>query len=351
MDTTALEEVKNGTSTTTNGNGDSQPTTKAKTKTKAKADTDLFESGTPGEQSEQLAALGLESVARLVPDQGGEAATDVSATEGLIEVSSEALGASTEGQPEEFDESTPLPAYYGSYDTSAREEYDEADEVVIGTDDRIRIFGTQYYPWRAICSLRIRTRTGTTYIGTGWFINARTVMTAGHCVYLHNEGGWAQSITVMPGRNGSSLPYGSSTATSFRSVTGWTGGPNPDYDYGCIILPQNNRLGARTGSFGFAYMGDSSLRSKYVNLSGYPGDKPAGTQWYHHRRVKGVSSRRFTYDIDTAGGQSGSPVWYIRNNVRYAVGIHTYGSLSGNSATRITKPVFNLMKNWKALGS
>ena len=176
-------------------------------------------------------------------------------------------------------------------------------------------------------------------------------MTAGHCVYLHNEGGWAKSITVMPGRNGSALPFGASTATSFRSVTGWTKGPNPDFDYGCIILPTRDRLGARTGSFGFAYMGDSSLKQKYLNLSGYPFDKPAGTQWYHHCRVKKVTSRRVFYNIDTVGGQSGSPVWYIQNGKRYAVGIHAYGATSGNSATRITKPVFNLMKTWKALGS
>ena len=343
MESTTLEEVKNGTTT------DNGPTTKAKAKTSSK---DLFEAGTLGEQSEQLAELGLESVAHLSPAEGegeyDELSSDVA---GLTEVTSEAFGEAGSGQPEEFDESSPLPAYYGSYEVKRTEEEDEAEEVIIGRDDRIRIHATQSYPWRAICSLRIRTRTGKTYVGTGWFINARTVMTAGHCVYLHNEGGWAQSITVMPGRNGSSLPYGASTATSFRSVTGWTTGPNPDFDYGCIILPTRNRLGARTGSFGFAYMGDSSLKQKYLNLSGYPADKPAGTQWYHHRRVKRVTSRRVFYDIDTMGGQSGSPVWYINNGKRYAVGIHAYGASTGNSATRITKPVFNLMKTWKALGS
>ena len=335
---TTLEEVKNGTSVASE---DQKPT-------KSKSAADQFEAGTSGQQSEQLAALGLEAVATLSPGAPTNEAYDESVpTDDLLEVTSEAA---TEAVAEQ-DETSPLPAYYGSYALDSAEFDEQVDEVVIPPDDRVRIQATTSYPWRAICSLRIRTRTGKTYIGTGWFINARTVMTAGHCLYLHNEGGWASSVTVMPGRNGSSLPYGAVTATSLRSVTGWTRGRSADFDYGCILLPEGNRLGARTGSFGFAALNDATLKDKYVNLSGYPGDKPAGTQWYHHRRVKGVSSRRFTYDIDTAGGQSGSPVWYIRNNVRYAVGIHTYGSLRGNSATRITRDVFNLMKAWKALGT
>ena len=345
MDSSTLE-VKNGTS-------HSPITTKAQPQEQQQqqpAQTDLLEAGTPGEENEKLAELGLESVASLAADgiDRPQALDEALLSDALTEVTSEA--APEAGGPEQGGETQPLPAYYGSYDVQEGQR-DEADEIVLGRDDRVRIHGTTSYPWRAICSLRIRTRTGKTYIGTGWFINARTVMTAGHCVFMHNEGGWASSITVMPGRNGSSTPYGASVATTFRSVTGWTNGRKSDYDYGCIILPQNDRLGARTGSFGFAYMGDSSLRAKYVNLSGYPGDKPSGTQWYNHRRVKAVSSRRFSYEIDTAGGQSGSPVWYIRNNRRYAVGIHTYGARSGNSATRITKPVFNLMRSWKALGS
>lgn len=241
-----------------------------------------------------------------------------------------------------------LNAWYGSY--SDDPETREALEVVIGRDDRIRILSTTSYPWRAICSLRMRTKTGKNYIGTGWFVSPRTVITAGHCVYFHNEGGWASEIRVMPGRNGSSLPYGSCLASSFRSVTGWTRNKGRNYDYGAIILPSNCRLGARTGYFGYAYMGDNSLRNKYLNLSGYPGDKPSGTQWYHCRRVKSLTSRTIVYDIDTAGGQSGSPVWYIRDGQRYAVGIHTNGHTSGNSATRIVKPVFDNIKSWKALG-
>lgn len=245
-------------------------------------------------------------------------------------------------------------AYFGSFDDAEPPKTiaSEVAEVIIGpTDDRVRINPTTSYPWRAICALRIRTKTGKNYIGTGWFISPRTVMTAGHCVYMHNEGGWAQSIEVIPALNGSSRPYGSCTSSAFRSVTGWTSGKKRDYDYGCIILPSSCRLGARTGYFGFANKSDSFLKDKILNLSGYPGDKGGNQQWFHAKKVKSLTARTIVYDIDTMGGQSGSPVWYKSGSARYAVGVHTNGHSSGNSATRIISGVFNLMKSWKTLGS
>jgi V8-like Glu-specific endopeptidase len=54
------------------------------------------------------------------------------------------------------------------------------------------------------------------------------------------------------------------------------------------------------------------------------------------------------YDIDTFAGQSGAPVWVRRpDGKRYAVAIHTNGSLSGNSAVRITGQVFQNLKSWR----
>jgi V8-like Glu-specific endopeptidase len=86
-----------------------------------------------------------------------------------------------------------------------------------------------------------------------------------------------------------------------------------------------------------------------VNSSGYPGDKPTGTQWWNANRILSVSSRRIYYQIDTAGGQSGSPVWRYRNGKRHIIGIHTTGGAPFNGATRIIKPVFDNLVKWKNL--
>jgi hypothetical protein len=79
-------------------------------------------------------------------------------------------------------------------------------EAIIGSDDRVRVADNLMIanPWRQICALRIRSKTGKMYVGTGWFIAPRVLATAGHCVFLQNEGGWAQSIDVIPAKAGSS---------------------------------------------------------------------------------------------------------------------------------------------------
>ncbi|MHA6719845.1 trypsin-like serine peptidase [Sphingomonas sp. RS6] len=248
----------------------------------------------------------------------------------------------------EFDETSALDAIYGSYPELLEQ---MRQEVVIGVDNRVRVQATSSYPWRAICGLKIQAANGQRFIGTGWLISPRTVITAGHCVFLHGAGGWASSIEVVPGLNDASRPFGSHVGTALRSVTGWTQGKKRENDYGAIILPANSRPGAQTGTFGFATRDDAFLKNAMLNLSGYPGDKGGNQQWFMAQKAKSVSSRVLTYDIDTAGGQSGAPVWILQNNQRYAVGIHTNGAASGNSATRIVKAVFDNLLAWKALGA
>jgi V8-like Glu-specific endopeptidase len=168
---------------------------------------------------------------------------------------------------------------------------------------------------------------------------------------MHNEGGWARSIEVIPGLNDASRPYSSAVGTQFRSVTGWTQSKKRENDYGAIILPANARLGDTTGTFGFAIRNDGFLTSAKLNLSGYPGDKGGNQQWFMAQKGKSVTSRVITYDIDTVGGQSGSPVWVLQDGNRYAVGIHTNGSASGNSATRIESSVYERITEWRGLGA
>ncbi|MGW8554427.1 trypsin-like serine peptidase [Streptomyces tubercidicus] len=224
-------------------------------------------------------------------------------------------------------------------------------ETVHGPDDRVQITDTTSYPWRAHASLLITAADNSQWIGTGWFIGPHTLATAGHVVHIKNSGvpgrdGWVKSIQVMPGRNGASLPFGSVTSTNFRSVTGWTNSGDENFDYGAIIIP--TELGATTGWFGFGAWPDADLLKISANISGYPGDKPPGTQWYDGRGISSVNPLKVFYDIDTFGGQSGSAVYRIHNGGRYGIAVHAYGGATVNSGTRITKAVYNNLLLWKA---
>lgn len=224
-------------------------------------------------------------------------------------------------------------------------------ETVHGIDNRVKITNTAIYPWRVHASLLITAADGSLWTGTGWFIGPHTLMTAGHVVYIKNSGvpgrdGWVRSIDVMPGRNGSSLPYGRVTSRNFRTVTGWANNGDQNFDYGAIIIPTN--LGNSTGWFGFGVYSDAALLASVGNISGYPGDKPAGTQWYDAHSIAAVNARKVYYDIDTFGGQSGSGVYRIISGGRYGIAIHAYGGTTTNSGTRIVTAVFNNMVAWKA---
>jgi glutamyl endopeptidase len=289
-----------------------------------------------------------------VPDHPGDAAAEIEPVPGYQPVS--LARAQQEGAVGTFGGPQPLDAWYAEYADATtiermlqhQEELTRSTiEVVIGVDDRVRINAITTYPWRCICSLAITAANGTSWIGTGWLVAPRTVITAGHCVWIHSQGGRVASIRVMPGRNGSATetPFKSCLATHVRTTVKWIEERDSSRDYGCILLPKSFLDYSSLGTFGYASL--SSLSNLTVNLSGYPGDKPAGTQWFHSRKIKSVESRRFYYDIDTAGGQSGAPVWRLKDGARHAVGIHTNGHSTGNSAVRITSAVFDNIKAWK----
>lgn len=228
----------------------------------------------------------------------------------------------------------------------------DAIESLIGKDDRIPVKKTSNIPWKRICHLKITASNGTTFSGTGFFIGKRTIVTAGHCVYLHGHGGWAKKIEVTPARNGSEAPFGSFTSTSFRSVRGWVDSKARNYDYGVIQLSKTDKIPAGIGSFGVSVFSDASiLNLKLINTYGYPGDKEPGTMWGHKRKANAVTTNTIIYDIDTMPGQSGSPVWIKKTDgSRMALAIHTNGSQLGNSATRITQSVANNLLKWRNEG-
>ena len=225
-------------------------------------------------------------------------------------------------------------------------------ETVHGTDQRRRVQPTNLYPWSASASLLITARDGSQWAGTGWFISSRTLVTAGHCVFITNSGvpgrdGFVRGIEVMPGRDGVSLPFGAVTSTEFWTVQGWADGGDENYDYGAIVIP--TPVGDTTGTLGFGVLNDPELDGAVVNVAGYPGDKPPGTLWFDAHLVARTGPTKVHYDIDTAGGQSGAAVYVINpDRRRIAVAIHAYGGASTNSGTRISAAVFRNLTAWKA---
>lgn len=223
----------------------------------------------------------------------------------------------------------------------------EFPEIVHGTDDRVRVFGTTAFAWRTICKLEITAADGSQWGCSGAFIGPRTVLTNGHCVFMHDRGGWVRRVRVIPGMNGSSEPFGAGVSTFYHSVTGWTQSHSSNYDYAVVVLPSTQKLGNVVGWMGLANLSYFSLLGLNVNNSGYPGDKPYGTQWWNANNILMVTDRRVYYQIDTYGGQSGSPDWRYKDGLRHIVAVHNTGGSPFNGGVRIVSDVFNNLVNWK----
>ena len=226
-------------------------------------------------------------------------------------------------------------------------------EAVIGEDDRKRVTAAflARNPWRQICALRITSQRNRRYVGTAWFIAPGVLATAGHCVFLQDDGGWAKSIRVIPAKDGSIEPFGSLESTHFASVDGWTQRRQRDMDYGVIFLDDHN-VGSQLGNFAVQALDVPALKGTDAQISGYPADRDrAEFQYFHLRPMIDVTDSRLVYDIDTFGGQSGSPIWQETSELGLvAVGIHTTGGVSSNSGTRITSDVLENLVRWTTTG-
>lgn len=230
-------------------------------------------------------------------------------------------------------------------------------ESVIGVDSRVKVTSTTAYPNRAIAYLYIVFPNNSAGSCTGWLIGRRAVATAGHCVYNKSAGGWAKSITIYPGANGSYAPYGYAVKVGLWSVSGWVTSNNWEYDYGAIktsyLKGTTTYPGNRVGWFGFRWQSSNTFSGTYT-VRGYPGDKPYRTLWTMNGYVYTLGyARKLWYKMDTYGGQSGSPIYHIFNSTCcYGVGIHAYGAstiggVQYNSGTRITQGVYTNLYNWK----
>jgi V8-like Glu-specific endopeptidase len=220
-------------------------------------------------------------------------------------------------------------------------------ESVIGTDGRSRITSVTSFPWRTVVSLYIVWPDNAGGGCSGAMIDKFHVLTAGHCIYSHSHGGWAKSVRVMPGRNGSYMPYSSAWSKVLRTYTAWTSSADHRHDWAVVTLDRN--IGNFTGWMGrMTQASSSSIYTSVLNTAGYPGDKPSGTMWFDADNGRYANEYNHWYYMDTYKGQSGSAVWRLSSGSRYILTVHAYGKDSSNSnhGTRLNSDKYNRIPTW-----
>ena len=218
---------------------------------------------------------------------------------------------------------------------------------VIGSDDRVRITPTTSYPWTTIVKLHIAWL-GYNTIATGALIDKNHVLTAGHCVYSHSHGGWAESIKVIPGEDNGNEPFGYAWTIKMRCYDDWIDYASPEHDFAVLTLDRD--IGLYTGWMGlYTTLASSSTYSGLLNTAGYPVELDEGKNMYWtHDNGYDANEYNHWYYLDTTGGQSGSPVWIFDDNCPYILSIVT-SSISGldlNYGTRINQNKYYCINNW-----
>jgi glutamyl endopeptidase len=225
-----------------------------------------------------------------------------------------------------------------------------AQETILGSDDRIQQERTDRYPWSAIASLQVFGPKGVTWSGTGFFVTPFLLLTAGHCVYGRANGvslGWAESIQIFPGRNGTSAPFGQLSHRRIFSTKGWVNEARSDFDYGAIAVNPDELRGRSPGYLGLRLATNEELRRAPVTIAGYPGDQGlVGGLYYDVRSLEGLSPSFLTYEADTTAGQSGGPIFRSQDEIHEVVGIHTTGGEVSNWGLRLNQDMWANIKMW-----
>jgi Trypsin len=137
--------------------------------------------------------------------------------------------------------------------------------TVFPPEDRVWQTPTTSFPFRAVVGLHIKfplTPSDKAKGCTGSLIGDKHVLTAGHCVFLSSQGGWATSIRAMPGLDGKLEPFeqefiepfGHAFMVQKRSVTCWSESNDWECDYGLITLDKTFNVGA----FGLLSLSDDT---------------------------------------------------------------------------------------------
>ncbi len=250
----------------------------------------------------------------------------------------------------------PPPALPRTADRSIEDLRYGKPENVFKPDNRVRIMNPTAYPFSAVCGLTILNKQGERYFGTGFLAGPKLVLTAGHNVFYHSDGGFMDKIHVFPGLNGDRRqpPIGSVVSTRFATVEAWQIDASSQFDFGAIFLDHD--MSQAAGFLSVSKFTTEFLHGLTLTLTGYPKDPPENSgfpndgsiQWRDSGRAN-VEANRLTHTIDSSIGQSGSPLiaFFPDKNEYHAVGIHNTAFVSDNAATRINDEVFAQIVQWR----
>lgn len=208
--------------------------------------------------------------------------------------------------------------------------------TIIGLDERKKITDTTEDPYESIVFLASDGKAL-----SGAVIGKNTVLTAAHAVNRIRNNPESNKNYVIPGRDGANYFYGKFKIKEVYIPQEYIDASNGDSDIAVLTIEPLNGV-----SIGDVVpilpikLTNSIDKGTELETVGYPQDKPWATMWMSKGSVVGESINRVYYNMDTIGGQSGSPVYNINHEI---VAVHTTGAGSKNFGTKLNNKWFNFV--------
>jgi V8-like Glu-specific endopeptidase len=210
---------------------------------------------------------------------------------------------------------------------------------IAGVDDRTEVRDTTMRPYRWVCSIAYEAGGQTLQGGTGCLISNRHVLTAGHVIRNKAAAPGAHAVFVYPGRHFAGQPFGRIPVVRARVSAS-------NFDFGLITLEHPvdpavqwwGQASSQSAWWSEALIPLRELVNPGIPLStaGYPSAKDRQRRRMFESNGATVAGRFagiFRHTLDTTEGQSGSPIWTLRNGLYVLIGIATSYGTTGQLAS------------------
>lgn len=195
-------------------------------------------------------------------------------------------------------------------------------------------------PYSGVCYIIATFPDGTMNAATGFVVGPNDVLTASHVIHNTDYGGLAETITVYPGHDGGTSPFGAFTAARVEYLIADADGngllTKAESGNDFALLGLDSRVGDSTGLFSLDPGGNASV----LEFTGYPStyrvDNEARLVTDTGSAVPDTLNDVYTYvGIESQPGSSGSPLWYTAaDGTARAVGVGSTGDWAAGVAAQ-----------------